>query len=429
MAKRNKARKEKKINPYAPVLLVIVIAIATMGIIPILLDKTYEESYAEIQQSLSDSYKTVEKLVKDVTKEANKLADTIKKLNGVHMDTPGWVGASDDIVGKLEEVEKFHENFINSFTDEVLGLTYIEHFNYVHEGKIAYEWFAYLKANAEVAITRATSEKQLNDAFAQYKKDVEGIPTIIEALQSKISGIEKNNITLSDLDAFADARNHLSIIDLRVFAEGQYDAFNTKINTTIYNSLKAVARQDFIDKAKKLPSNYQLIYQTKPVHDAEDAYALLLDPTYGLYTQEELLAIKGDFALCRLYMVDASRHADVIDQMIGDKETEGTAAYINAKIDSYKGALNTKNPKPEIKADAETNAWITELELMIEAWDRSVWTSKDGEYVFKVIFAKFSTSYSEDIINLVNRETVAQYRAKYNEAVRIANEEALKNNK
>ena len=392
MAKR-KIVKQKKINEYAPLILVIVIAIAAMGIIPILLDEKFDTLPTEIEDSLKSGYDKLEELVNKLENSLNKLDKNVNDLKDAFVDQNDFETASKLYPEKLSEINEFYDNFINSYKNG--DITYVDHFNYIlneKDQRFAYEYFEEYKNTAINKLARALSVSEVNEIVSNFKKSVNDIPSIVQILNDKIAEIDKDGVVdLKDIANFAFVKSYYLTVNKDLMDEDAYKALGVRINDVMYNTLRDLALNDFVSKANALPANsYHLLDTDVPnVDKAQKALELLTDEKYCLFDQEELDG-NSDYQSAIARYVPAALRAPIVKEMKGTKITVGSALYINAQIDAKK---NTK-------IDANAINWIKELEAMIAEWDAK----------YGVISDKNDPNYCEDIYKMVDRDKVREYR-------------------
>ena len=404
MAKR-KIVKQKKINEYASLILVIVIAFAAMGIIPILLDENAKVIYAEISETLDAEYKVLVENIEALVKSHEDLKNNIEKLEGVGVENKDWEGASEKIAEKLEEIEKFEAEYFEAFANTDLGLTYLDYFNYVKdskEGKLASEYFALLKNNAKLEASRAPSLEKLNKTVEEYKEDVKAILTNIQVLENILADIGK--IELKDLDNYNLLKSHFATINPLVYTADENKTLETKITKEMNDTFREVALNDFIAKAKLLPENPYKLYKTTDVDTAQMALNRLTDVKYSLFTAQELNDLDSSTDYKKLHAIfDASViRAAEIKEMKGAKTKPGTAAYINEQLKGKdKAKIDDKNVKKTLDD-------IHNIEDMIAQW----------EIQYGVITDKADPNYCDEIYNLIDRDILRTYIANYNKFIK-----------
>lgn len=406
MAKRIKKRKEKKINPYAPLLLVVVIAISAMGIIPILLDDTNADAFAAIQTAIETEYLKLSELVKELSKEVKNLKENVDDLKGVDITNKDWEDASEHIENKLVEIAEFEKKYLDSFTNVDLGLTYLDYFKYYDEktGELVSDTFAVLKREADIAANRATSLKALNQVVTNYKKDVQAVLTNVEFLEKKLAEIDKDKkFDLKDLDTFTYVKAHFATIHPSIYTPEDYAALNTKINRTMNDDIKAQALADFVAKASVLPSNPYKFYDIKSLETVKKALDLLTDSKHSLFTAQELVDLgpTSEYAK-KLAIYDACDARSVyVAEITGDKKTPNTAEFINEQ-------LKGKNTKTINQSNYESVLNdIHNIEAMILQWEIDYGIETD----------KNQPNYCDQIYNLIDRDILRAYIANYNKFI------------
>lgn len=355
MAKR-KIVKQKKINEYAPLILVIVIAVAAMGIIPVLLDEQYDDLYADIKTSWTKQIDDFGKEVKSFADKITKLAETVDGLEGVYVENKEWEDSSEIFIPKIEEIEKFHKDYLATFENN--GLNYKDYFNYDLNGKVAHEHLDSLAEEAIFMLHRAYSVEGMEQVIEDYKKEVKAIKTNIEIFEEEYSKLDKK-LTLSEIDKYMYVVQLFPSIDINIFILNEYtiedhDALKTRINTEMLETLRTLAFNDFLASVDKLPAVSQ-IYNDTAIKTANNALAFLTNAKYNLFTKAELedptntayLTANAKLIACK------SRYDDVL--LIKE-----AADVINTEIKKHKGQ----------KIDASSKGWIEDLMVQVEQWEQ-----------------------------------------------------------
>ena len=394
--------------------LVAVLVVVTLVVSVVISTSTTNKKFAEVQQTVT-SYeekidllnKTIDQLNKGLI-DANTALETLKNA-GVELDN--WNAATAALPGMLEALENVPTEFVAQFaTDEDSDDAY-ENFMalYAYAYEVDGETVTTLDhlegvfADAEDALYRATSVEEMTTIINNAKAALEALETKIEILDAKLAALEKGTVTLADFDNYLFVagllENVIASDILPEVEEGEDDPaelYEGRMED-LFAAFQPIAVEDFIAKVELLPEVALVTLKHQAaLKAANDAYAVL-DTFY-----EDLDEIKGkEFALAEEALGELNVHMEVLVALDGTVEegeepVEGTAAYINALIASFK--------KTTIKADIDTHTWINNLLAAVKTWETAVWTN--GDYKYTVVT---EDGYVADVYNLIDRTTLAGY--------------------
>ena len=351
---------------------------------------------ADVEAGLADA--------NDVIAAQGALIEALEKVNSdLSTELDKWGEATLALGEKMLEAEKIAYDFVTSFTNEETGVNFNDYFDYVtswtfdEEGNLdevvyCYEAFEELSAALEIALARAESVEEMDALLAQFKADIEAVPTRVEAIEAALAELEADAIVYGDYEAIMYANYLAYDANDAIFApateetEGEFAAFAARFDA-LTEAFGPVVLDHFVELAETLPEAYAVLYSHKEtietlMDDAQLIVNLLSDEELDvLYDDEEFVALVENYLAC-------------VDRL------PAVVALYDAAVELNEFLVEDSEEK-EIKANLETRAWLVTLYDAVTAWETTHGIVTDVE----------ADDYVADLYNYVDRSIIAGYEA------------------
>lgn len=339
--------------------------------------KDYEEKIAELNTAITNLKDTLAKVeagladASDVIEAQGALIEALEKVNSdLVAELDKWGEATLAYSEKILEAEKIYMDFIMSFEDEDAGLDAEDYFAYVtgwtfdEEGYIdeltyCFETFFELGEDLEFALSRAESVEEMDELLAQYKADLEAVPTRVEALETALAALEGRDLVYGDYEAIMYA-NYLAFeANDALFApateesDGEFAAIAARFDVLAV-AYGPVVLDHFVEVASTLPEAYAVLYSHKEtIETLMDDVQLIT----SLLSDEQL----GDLAEDEAFTVLVDNYIDCVERL-----PEVIALYEEAEVINEWLAEQVKDV--EFKADIKTREFLNTLYARVDAW-------------------------------------------------------------
>ena len=362
-----------------------------------------QETVKSYEEKIADLNKTIDKLNAGLI-SANQALEALKNA-GVELEN--WNAASAVLADKLDELEAAAEAFeesANVYAPDHDECTLEDHeacvvadfydvYSYSYNDVDSMEVFYELAYKAQTDILRATSVAEMDAIIAQFKKDCEAVPTILETLYATLKTIG-TEVTYDDYDNIKKASFLFSVVDEDVLApaateddKSEKELLDEQLKA-LYVDFKPLVVDTFITLVGKLPSveQYAPSYEDELVA-AQEEYAFVLE-LYG----EDVKDLRKDkkdketaFAKAEVTLGEIKAQKVVVDGIVE------AAELVNEAIKAQKDY--------KIAADRASRLMIEGLEALVAEWEED----------YSIITDEKDEDFNAELYNLVNRAGIEAY--------------------
>lgn len=337
----------------------------------------YPGIYSELQATinkLNDSIKDLGTDLKKAQDTAKKQAELIEQLKQLGVNNKDFAGATESYDQKYLELAAVLPEF-EARVDE-RGIDIDETLVY---DKNYFEYTRKLQSDAFAALSRALTVADQDKIIADFKKALEDMPTRVEKIYSALDTLEKDGITLSDEEHFAEVIRLFTYIPVRengvsytqievdsLFKIGEKKTLIDRFNADVIQYVPVVT-SDFIAQIDALPK-YLSINNEKMIKKAEEDHAYIK----AFFAQKFFNPVDNEDAL-RTYNLATKLGTDFYRKWEKLKEyrvrldelllAKAAADVLNAEVAKY----DTSRIKPNMAILAELN----HMQHYIEEWENN----------------------------------------------------------
>lgn len=376
----------KNIKTISILALVAVIVLVASVLIAVVNDSNIND---DLNAKLEDTTKSYEqkiaelnKIIEDLEAGLTDAETALKKLeeNGIKLDS--WIAATKVVAEKLEKLDEIVDEFYGKYENDELGVNIYDYFD-----EETIDEFNELYLDAYIAIIRATSVDSMDEIISSIETKIDGLKSVIDILDDKLTELEKDPITGDDRDAIFDAKDYFENINDELLTENQKNNFASRIDALI-DAYNKVVVESFIAKVNALPTVAQLTGSDEhkaALQEVSDIFAYILLNNIDVEENEEFTTAGEKFSA----LLQRSWEIDLIVE---------AANAVNALIDAEADTT--------FIADLESAATIKALREAVKAWEEEYYIVTDTE----------ADDYNEWIHNLVKYDTLAGYEKTFETA-------------
>lgn len=376
----------KNIKTISILALVAVIVLVASVLIAVVNDSNIND---DLNAKLEDTTKSYEqkiaelnKIIEDLEAGLTDAETALKKLeeNGIKLDS--WIAATKVVAEKLEKLDEIVDEFYGKYENDELGVNIYDYFD-----EETIDEFNELYLDAYIAIIRATSVDSMDEIISGIETKIDGLKSVIDILDDKLTELEKDPITGDDRDAIFDAKDYFENINDELLTENQKNNFASRIDALI-DAYNKVVVESFIAKVNALPTVAQLTGSDEhkaALQEVSDIFAYILLNNIDVEENEEFTTAGEKFSA----LLQRSWEIDLIVE---------AANAVNALIDAEADTT--------FIADLESAATIKALREAVKAWEEEYYIVTDTE----------ADDYNEWIHNLVKYDTLAGYEKTFETA-------------
>lgn len=376
----------KNIKTISILALVAVIVLVASVLIAVVNDSNIND---DLNAKLEDTTKSYEqkiaelnKIIEDLEAGLTDAETALKQLeeNGIKLDS--WIAATKVVAEKLEKLDEIVDEFYGKYENDELGVNIYDYFD-----EETIDEFNELYLDAYIAIIRATSVDSMDEIISGIETKIDGLKSVIDILDDKLTELEKDPITGDDRDAIFDAKDYFENINDELLTENQKNNFASRIDALI-DAYNKVVVESFIAKVNALPTVAQLTGSDEhkaALQEVSDIFAYILLNNIDVEENEEFTTAGEKFSA----LLQRSWEIDLIVE---------AANAVNALIDAEADTT--------FIADLESAATIKALREAVKAWEEEYYIVTDTE----------ADDYNEWIHNLVKYDTLAGYEKTFETA-------------
>lgn len=376
----------KNIKTISILALVAVIVLVASVLIAVVNDSNIND---DLNAKLEDTTKSYEqkiaelnKIIEDLEAGLTDAETALKKLeeNGIKLDS--WIAATKVVAEKLEKLDEIVDEFYGKYENDELDVNIYDYFD-----EETIDEFNELYLDAYIAIIRATSVDSMDEIISGIETKIDGLKSVIDILDDKLTELEKDPITGDDRDAIFDAKDYFENINDELLTENQKNNFASRIDALI-DAYNKVVVESFIAKVNALPTVAQLTGSDEhkaALQEVSDIFAYILLNNIDVEENEEFTTAGEKFSA----LLQRSWEIDLIVE---------AANAVNALIDAEADTT--------FIADLESAATIKALREAVKAWEEEYYIVTDTE----------ADDYNEWIHNLVKYDTLAGYEKTFETA-------------